>query len=115
MRLAAIYADNPANLGKAYDLAVKARSNLRDDPEMACILARISFKRKEFSYAAQLFEQAAAAGPLAADDLYYLGLAELQSHQEEKGRTTLDRALKAGLSGPAADEAKRRLAEAKAR
>jgi TolA-binding protein len=114
-RLAAIYADDPKQLGKAYDLAVKARSSLRDEPEMARILARISFKRKEYAYAAQLFEQSEAAEQLSAEDLYYLGVAELHNQQEAKGRATLDRALKAGLSGPAADEAKRQLAETKAR
>ena len=109
-RLAAIYAENPSDLSKAYDLALKARNSLRDDWEMARILARISFKRKDFAYSAQLFEQSAAAQPLTAEDLYYLGVAQLQTRQESKGRETLDRALKAGLSGPAAEEAKRQLA-----
>lgn len=109
-RLAAIYAENPNDIEKAHELALKARSSLRDDPELARILARISFQRKEFAYAAQLFEQSEAGQPLTAEDLYYMGIAQLQSKQETKGRETLDRALKAGLSGRAAEEARRQLA-----
>ena len=110
-RLATLYAENPEALAKAYDLAMKARKILPDDSELARTLARISFKRKEFSYAVQLFEQSATKEPLSAQDLYYLGMAQLQSRQEAKGRETLERALAAGLQGPFAQEAKKRLAE----
>ncbi len=109
-RLAAIYGEESNSLNKAYDLAMKARKTLKDDPELDRTLARISFKRKEFPYAVQLFEQTAARKPLAAQDLYYLGMAQFQSKQEGKGRQSLDLALKAGLSGPLAEEAKKRLA-----
>ena len=112
--LAAVYSENAGDLNKAYDLALKARNSLRDDPEMARILARISFRRKEFGYAAQLFEQSQSGQALSAEDLYYLGLAQLQTKQQNKGREALDRALKAGLSGAAADDARRQLAGDKA-
>jgi tetratricopeptide (TPR) repeat protein len=110
-RLAAIYADNPDDLAKAYDLAMKARKTLSDDPELARTLAELNFKRKEFAYAIQLFEQSAANQPLPAKDLYYLGMAQLQTKQEAKGRETLERALAAGPQDPLAQEARQRLAE----
>jgi tetratricopeptide (TPR) repeat protein len=110
-RLAAIYADNPDELGKAYDLAMKARKTLSDDPELARTLAELNFKRKEFAYAIQLFEQSAASQPLPPKDLYYLGMAQLQIKQDPKGRETLERALAAGLQDPLAQEARQRLAE----
>lgn len=110
-RLAAIYADNPDDLAKAYDLAMKARKTLSDDPEVARTLAELNFKRKEFAYAIQLFQQSAANQPLAPKDLYYLGMAQLQTKQDAKGRETLERALAAGLQDPLAQEARQRLGE----
>ena len=63
-RLAAIYADNPDDLAKAYDLATKARKTLSDDPELARTLAELNFKRKQFDYAIQLFQQSGVKQPL---------------------------------------------------
>jgi tetratricopeptide (TPR) repeat protein len=110
-RLAAIYAENPDDLTKAYDLAMKARKTLSDDPELARTLAELNFKRKEFAYAIQLFQQSATKQPLPPKDLYYLGMAQLQTKQDAKGREALERALAAGLQDPLAQEAKQRLAE----
>jgi tetratricopeptide (TPR) repeat protein len=110
-RLAAIYAENPDDLAKAYDLAMKARKVLIDDPELARTLAELSFERKEFPYAIQLFQESAGKQPLPPKDLYYLGMAQLQTKQDAKGRETLERALAAGLSDPFAQEAKQRLPE----
>ena len=102
---------HPEDQTKAYDLAIKARKTLSDDPELARTLAELNFKRKEFPYAIQLFQQSAAKQPLPAKDLYYLGMAQLQTKQDVKGRETLERALAAGLQDPLAQEARQRLAE----
>jgi tetratricopeptide (TPR) repeat protein len=110
-RLAAIYADNPDDLTKAYELAMKARKTLSDDPELARTLGELNFKRKEFAYAIQLFQQSAASQPLPPKDLYYLGMAQLQTKQDPKGRETLERALATGLQDPLAQQARLRLAE----
>ncbi len=110
-RLAALYAETPETLTKAYDLAMKARKVLPNDTDLALTFGEISYQRKEFPYAIQLFQQAAAKQSLPAKDLFYLGMAQLQTRQAANGRETLDRALKAGLSGSLADEAKKRLAE----
>lgn len=108
-RLAAIYADNSEDLAKAYDLAIKARKTLSDDSELARTLAELSFKRKEFPYAIQLLQESAAKQSLPPKDLYYLGMAQLQTRQDVKGRETLQRALAAGLQDPLAQEVKQRL------
>src|SRR5438477_4924169 len=50
--------------------------------------------------------KAPAKQPLPAKDLYYLGMAQLQTKQDAKGRETLARALAAGLQDPLAQEAK---------
>ena len=110
-RMAAIYAENPDDLAKAYDLAIKARKVLPDDPELARTLAEINFKRREFAYAIQLLQESARKGTLPAKDLYYLGMAQLETKQDAKGRETLERAFAAGLPDPLAQYAKKRLAE----
>ena len=112
--LAAIYKDDPEKLSDAYQLAMKARKTLPDDPELARTLAEISFKRKEFAYAAQLFEQSARGTSLGAKDWYYLGMAQLQSRQDAKGREALQKALDAGLEDPLATDVRRRLGGRKA-
>ena len=110
-RLATVYAEDPETLTKAYDLAMKARKALPDDADLARTLAELSFKRNEFSYAVQLFQESGSKQSLPARDLYYLGVAQLQTKQESKGRETLERALAAGLQDPFAQEAKQRLAK----
>jgi len=110
-QLATIYATDSANLKQAYELGMKARKVLPDDPELARTLAEVSFKRNEFNYAVQLFQESGAKQPLGAKDLYYLGIAQLRNRQEAKGRETLQQALAAGLQDPLAQDAKNRLAE----
>ncbi len=106
-RLADLYAQDPSTVPAAYDLAMKARKTLPDDPELARTLAELNFKRKEFAYAIQLYQQSAANQTLPPKDLYYLGMAQLQTKQDAKGRETLEHALAAGLQDPLAREAKR--------
>src|SRR5213079_3302213 len=71
-RLAAVYAQNDANLEKARDVALKARKNLPDDLELARTLGEISYRRKEYSMALQMFQEIARKQPLDANSLYYL-------------------------------------------
>ena len=71
--LASLYAANPEKRGQAYDLEMKARKALPDDPELAEILAELSFQRKEFAYAVQLLQRSPKERPLDAKHLYYLG------------------------------------------
>jgi uncharacterized protein HemY len=110
-RLAAIYSEDPQKLNAAYDFAIKARKALSDDPDLARTLATLSFKRNEFSYAIQLFQQSNARQPLPARDLYYLGLAQLHMKQNKNGRQALESALAAGLQDPLAQDARKHLAE----
>jgi len=109
--LAAIYASDSGKAKQAYDLAIKARKAMPDDAELARTLAELSFKRNEFAYAAQLFQESALKQPLPVTDVYCLGVAQLQSHQEAKGRENLQKALAAGLKEPFAQEARKRLGE----
>ena len=49
--LASLYAEDPEKRDQAYALVIKARKALPDDPELAQILAELSYHGKEFAYA----------------------------------------------------------------
>ncbi len=108
--LALLYATDPANSAKTFDLATKARKTLPDDPDLPKVLATLSFQRKEFTRAIQLFQESARKKPLDATSLYYLGTAHSEAHHKAEARDALTHALAAGLQEPFAAEAKRALA-----
>jgi tetratricopeptide (TPR) repeat protein len=114
-RLAALYLEDPNRMDEAYSLAVKARNALPDDPELAKILGEISYKRKEFGYAIQLFQESARQKPLRGTDLYYLGMSQLQASQDSESRKTLEQALSAGLQEPLLRQAKAAISELRRR
>jgi uncharacterized protein HemY len=110
-RLATLYAQDPSKVAAAYDLATKARKTLPDDPELSELLGRLSYEKKEYPRAIQLFKESARKRPLSADSLFYLGMSQFQGRQKAEARDVLDQALVAGLQEPLAAEAKRALAE----
>jgi tetratricopeptide (TPR) repeat protein len=110
-RLAMLCAQDPSTVAAAYDLATKARKTLPDDPELAELLGRLSYEKKEYPRAVQLLQESARKQALDADSLFYLGMSQLQGRQKAEAREVLDQALVAGLQEPLAAEAKRALAE----
>jgi tetratricopeptide (TPR) repeat protein len=114
-QLAALYLQNPGSLDEAYDLAVKARKALPDDPGLARTLGEISFQKKDYGRALQLLQESGRKNPLDANGLYYLGMSHLQLKQKPQAKEALERALAAGLQEPLASEAERGLAESKAK
>ena len=111
--LAELYANNPATLDKASDLAAKAHKQLPEDPDLTRILGEINYKKKDFAYALQLLKESAAKKPLDSVGLYYLGMSSLQEKQKVQARDALERALKAGLPEPFASEAKQAISQLK--
>ena len=110
-RLAALYAQDPSTVAAAYDLATKARKTLMDDPELAQLLGQLSYEKKEYPRAVQLFQESARKRPLDANSLFYLGMSQLQARQTTEARGVLNEALTDGLQEPFASEAKRALAD----
>ena len=110
-RLATLYAQDPSTIAAAYDLATKARKTLPDDPELAELLGRLSYEKKEYPRAIQLLQESARKKSLGADSLFYLGMSQLQARQRTEARGVLSQALTAGLQDPMAAEAKRALAD----
>jgi tetratricopeptide (TPR) repeat protein len=110
-RLASLYLNDPARIDEAYGLALKATNTLPDDPELAQTLGELSYKRKEFPYAIQWFQESARKKPLRGKDLYYLGMSQLRMSQDSESRKTLEKALAAGLQEPMSRDAKAVLTE----
>ena len=108
--LAAILVNDPAKRDTAYDLATKARRTISADPLISIVLGRVSYERKDFGRAIQLFQESARAKPLDAKSLYYLGMAHAEAKHNAEAKETLNQALQAGLSDAEATEAKRALA-----
>jgi tetratricopeptide (TPR) repeat protein len=109
--LALLYVQEPSTVAAAYDLATKARKTLPDDPELAELLGRLSYEKKEYPRAIQLFQESARKRPLDADSLFYLGMSQVQARQKAEAQGVLNQALVAGLHEPLATEAKRALAD----
>jgi Flp pilus assembly protein TadD len=110
-RLAKLYAQDPSTIPAAYDLATKARKALPDDPEVAALLGRLSYEKKEYPRAVQLFQESARKRPLDANSFFYLGMSQLRARQTAEARGALNQALAGGLQEPFAAEAKRALAD----
>src|SRR5205823_5301997 len=110
-RLAMLYAQDPSTVAAAYDLATKARKALPDDPQLSELLGRLSYEKREYPRAIQLFQESARKRPLDADSLFYLGMSQLQASQKTEARGALNQALAGGLQEPLASEAKRALAD----
>jgi tetratricopeptide (TPR) repeat protein len=110
-RLAALYAQDPSTFAPAYDLATKARKTFPDDPELSELLGRLSYEKKEYPRAVQLFQESARKRPLDANSLFYLGMSQLQARQTAEARGALNQALAGGLQEPLASEAKQALAD----
>jgi tetratricopeptide (TPR) repeat protein len=109
-RLAVLYAQDASTVAAAYDLATKARKTLPDDLELAELLGRLSYEKKEYPRAVQLLQESARKRPLSGNSLFYLGMSQLQSRQKAEARGVLNQALSAGLQEPLATEAKHALA-----
>ncbi len=110
-RLASIYVNEPANAGKAYELASKARRTLVNDPDLAKTLGTLSFQRKEYARAVQFLRESDAKKPLEGKSLFMLGMAHLKLGHKADARKVLDRAVAAGIPDDLAKQAKDAMVE----
>jgi Flp pilus assembly protein TadD len=110
-RLAILFAANPGDNQKAYDLATKARETYRDDPELAKAFGIIVYQQGDFARATSLLKDSLKRSSNDAELLYYLGMAQHSLKQIAESRVSLQRALAANLRADLATEARRILAE----
>jgi tetratricopeptide (TPR) repeat protein len=105
-QLAMLYAADPANQKKAYELASSARETLADDIDLARTLAHLSYGRKEYRRVVQLVKETERQKPFDAATLFYLGMSQAQLNETAAARATLEKALGEGLTEPALSEAR---------
>jgi uncharacterized protein HemY len=110
-RLATLYAREPSTTAAAYDLATKARKTLPDDAQLAELLGRLSYEKREYQRAIQLLQESARKSTLSASSLFYLGMSQLQTKQTNEARDALNQALVGGLQEPLASEARHALTD----
>jgi tetratricopeptide (TPR) repeat protein len=110
-KLAYLYAQDSSTVDRAYELALKARNGLPEDPEVARTLGELCYQRKDYAYSLQLLQDSAKRMPLDAKGLYCLGMSYLAAQDETQSYDALTRSLTAGLAEPLASEAKRVLAD----
>jgi putative PEP-CTERM system TPR-repeat lipoprotein len=110
-RLAILYAREPGNDKRAYDLATKARESLPEDGELAKALGMVVYRQGDYSRAANLLKASDGGKGSDAESMYYLGMAQFQLKELAESRTTLRRALDLNLPAQQASEARRVLGQ----
>jgi Tfp pilus assembly protein PilF len=108
--LAFLYADTLDRPDQALAHARKAKALAPGWPEVSDTLGWVLAKRKEYSEALPLLEQAAKAMAKDPRVLFHLGAAQIGAGQREAGRRTLQRALQAGKPFPESEQAAQLLA-----
>jgi tetratricopeptide (TPR) repeat protein len=109
--LARVYALQNTNLDVALGLAQKAKEILPEDDSVTDTLAWIYYKKGLYSAAILLLQECVAKAPAHTAYHYHLGMAFLADGEKAKGREELEAALKAGLSGDDAQQARKALAQ----
>ena len=105
-RLSILYFEHFGEEQKALELAAKARETLSDDPELAALLGKIAFRRKDYERSVQLLEQAARDGRADAEVFYYLGLSYHGLDHFAECRQALQKALALNDKDVLAEEAR---------
>jgi tetratricopeptide (TPR) repeat protein len=100
------YADNGGSLADALQLVQKAKSAQPDDPVVNDALGWVYYKQGEYLSAIPAFEMAAERSPQVAEFQFHLGMAYLGAGQPAAAHTTLQTALRLGLSEDDARAAK---------
>jgi tetratricopeptide (TPR) repeat protein len=111
--LAVLYAAHDDHLDRAYALAMKARENFPNDPELTKTLGMIVFRRADYSRAENLLKTVSDKTSADAELFYYLGVSQYRLKNFEESRTSLQRALALNLSTPLAADAREVLTKLK--
>jgi predicted Zn-dependent protease len=114
LNLAVLYAQNPERLAEAEALALDVLEGTGHSSELDRILGEIMVRKGKPEAAIPLLTATEKASGLDAEGLFFLGKAYLSLDPKKvgEGREKLAAALKAGLDGGSADEAKVMLEDA---
>jgi tetratricopeptide (TPR) repeat protein len=105
IRLAALYADDPAKLDEAEALALEALEQAGSSPELDRVLGEILARKDKADSAITHLERARQAAPLDAEGLFFLGKSYHEAERPEEAGSTLQQALDAGLDATLATRA----------
>ncbi len=111
--LAALYSEDSSQIEEAYALATSARKAFPNDPELARLLGKVNYQRKDYKSAIQLLEESDRGRSLDSKGLYYLGMAHVAAGHQAQGLEILQRALAAGLPDSISAEAKQAIGKLK--
>lgn len=109
-RLAVLLTEAGTDDQRAYSLATKSREIYPKDAELARALAKLSQRRGDHRYAAQLLEQVTRDRPTDAEAFYLLGLSQQQLGQTAACRAALAKALELAPEAAFAAQARATLA-----
>jgi tetratricopeptide (TPR) repeat protein len=98
--LAWLYCDKLGDLGKAFDLARRARQLLPNDPSTADTFGWVQFKQGQYAPALKLFQESANALSDNPEVEYHLGLANYMLGDEDASRGAFQNALGSGKDFP---------------
>jgi tetratricopeptide (TPR) repeat protein len=95
----------------ALDWAVRARANLPEDPELAKMVGRISYRQKDYGRAVQALEDYRRRQPKDPEAFYFLGMAYYGMKDKDRSREALQKSLSLDPKGSYAQEATKILAD----
>ena len=98
---------------RAYDLLTKSREVFPKDPRIAKALGILTYRKGNYSRAAQLLKESTQSSNTDPEALYYLGMAQYQLKSKPESKASLQQALDLGLRAELASDAKRVLGELK--
>jgi tetratricopeptide (TPR) repeat protein len=111
--LAFLNAASGGNLDAALALAQKARELAPDLVNAADTLGWIQYKKGLYPSAVRLLEECVRKSPQSATYQYHLGMALMATGDRERGRSSLDTALRLNLAGEDATQARDTLAKSR--
>ncbi|MSU20533.1 MAG: tetratricopeptide repeat protein [Pedosphaera sp.] len=104
-RLAIISGEKLDDEKTAFDFAMKVREALPEDADIARVLGKVLFKRRDYQGSARMLREAAQAGVADADAMYALGMSHYNLKERQQSKDALQRAIglnpDAGFVGPA--------------
>jgi len=108
--LAYLYAEHLNDLGKAYDLARKARELQGQDASIGDTFGWVLYKRGDYEQALSILQESAGKAADNPEIQFHVGMAAYMMGQTDLARVALRRAASATRDFPGKDESKRRLA-----
>ena len=107
--LAYLFTEHLGNLGKAYQMAQRARDLLPHDARTADTLGWVLYRQGDYERALSLLQESAARMTLDPEVQFHLGMAHYMAGEEGPARVALERAVQSSKDFNGKDEAKKRL------